>query len=138
MRANINLLWVLSGFFLLADVVYTGWVFLAYNAIEWVGTIAIGLCLVLAAFIAFYLRRVHGAQGAELPEDVLDANIDDGDPELGFFSPWSWWPVTLAAAASLITLGLAAGFWICYIGVGLFLVAVVGWIYEYYRGLFAR
>lgn len=29
--------------------------------------------------------RAQGA-GAELPEDRLDANIDDGDPELGFFS----------------------------------------------------
>ena len=55
-------------------------------------------CAVLSAFIAFYLGRVHREQGAELPEDRLDANIDDGDAELGFFSPWSWWPIMLAAS----------------------------------------
>ena len=72
---------------------------------------------VLAAFIAFYLGRVHTAQGAELPEDRLDANIDDGDPELGYFSPWSWWPFVLAAGAALAFLGLAIGFWISFIAV---------------------
>ena len=71
---------------------------------------------ILSAFIAFYLGRVHKAQGAELPEDRLDANIDDGDAELGFFSPWSWWPIVLAAGAALAFLGLAIGFWLSLIG----------------------
>ena len=52
--------------------------------------------------IAFYLGRVHRAQGGELPEDRLDANIDDGDAEQGHFSPWSWWPIMLASAAALM------------------------------------
>ena len=89
-------------------------------------------------FIAFYLGRVHSAQGGELPEDRLDANIDDGDPESGFFSPWSWWPIMLAGSAALLFLGLAVGIWICFIAVGIGLIALVGWVYEYYRGLFAR
>jgi hypothetical protein len=102
------------------------------------GTVALTLTTVLAAFIAFYLGRVHSAQGAELPEDRIDANIDDGDAELGFFSPWSWWPILLAGAAALGFLGLAVGFWITFIAVPLVLVALVGWVYEYYRGNFAR
>ena len=69
------------------------------------------LAAILSAFIAFYVGRSHAAQGGELPEDRLDANIDDGDPELGHFSPWSWWPVSLAFGAGLVILGLAVGFW---------------------------
>ncbi len=45
---------------------------------------------VLAAFIAFFLTRAYRAQGGELPEDREDANFEDGDAEVGFFSPWSW------------------------------------------------
>ena len=143
MRANVILFWILAVFFLLAAGVYVMWSW-ADNAAhgldhpEWVGTVAVTLSAILAAFIAFYLGRVHSAQGAELPEDRLDANIDDGDAELGFFSPWSWWPIMLAGAAALLFLGLAVGFWISFIAVGVGVISLVGWVYEYYRGNFAR
>ena len=147
-----RLFWILAGFFVLATIAYSVWAYL-YDAqqlatdpsggegsgtIEWVGTTGLALCAALATLIAFYLRRVHRAQGAELPEDRMDAEIDDGDAEQGHFSPWSWWPVTLAAAAALVFLGLAVGPWISIIGVGVFVVAITGWVYEYYRGYFAR
>jgi magnesium-transporting ATPase (P-type) len=147
MRANVILFWVIAIFFALMAVVYAFWSWsdpMGTNianhkpAIEWAGTVILSLTAVLGAFNAFYLGRVHRAQGAELPEDRLDANIDDGDPELGFFSPWSWWPVVLASSAALMFLGLAVGFWISFIAVVVFLVAIVGWVYEYYRGHFAR
>ncbi|KZX20607.1 cytochrome c oxidase subunit 4 [Rathayibacter tanaceti] len=138
MRANVNLFWLLAGFFLLADIIYIAWSLIDTGQVEWVGAVGIGLSSVLGAFIAFYVGRVHKAQQGELPEDRLDADIDDGDPELGFFSPWSWWPLILGASAALGFLGLAVGFWITYIAVGLFLVAIAGWVYEYYRGYFAR
>lgn len=138
MKANTNLFWILGVFFVLADLTYIIWNLVDTGKVEWVGTVSLALTAVLAAFIAFYLGRTYRAQGGELPEDRLDANIDDGDPELGFFSPWSWWPITLAAAAVLGFLGLAVGVWITVIGVGLFFVAITGWVYEYYRGYFAR
>ena len=92
----------------------------------------------MGALIAFYVGRVHSAQGGELPEDVLTSDIDDGDPELGEFSPWSWWPIVLAFSAALGMLGFAVGNWLLPIGIGVFLVAIVGWVFEYYRGYFAR
>ena len=103
MRANVNLFWILTAFFAIVAAVYAYWSWADEGdpGIEWAGTIAVSLAAVLSAFIAFYLGRVHKAQGAELPEDRLDANIDDGDAELGFFSPWSWWPVLLAAGVAL-------------------------------------
>ena len=138
MRANISVFWILSGFFLLADAVYILWSLISYGEVEWVGTIGIALGAILGGFIAFYLGRVHAAQGGELPEDILTSNIDDGDPEMGFYSPWSWWPIVLGGSLAIFFLGLAVGTWICFIGVGLILVAIVGWVYEYYRGFFAR
>lgn len=138
MRVNSVLFWILTVFFVLIAALYGFWTVLDTGHLEWVGTIAIALSGILSGFIAFYLDRVHAAQGGELPEDLLDSNIDDGDAELGFFSPWSWWPIMLGGSLALFMLGLAVGFWISFISVGILLISLVGWVYEYYRGLFAR
>ena len=140
MRASAILFWILTGFFALSAGIYAYWTWFdeAEPVIVHAGTVALTLTAVLSAFIAFYLGRVHSAQGAELPEDRLDANIDDGDAELGFFSPWSWWPIVLAGGAALGFLGLAIGFWITFIAIPIVVISLVGWVYEYYRGNFAR
>lgn len=44
----------------------------------------------------------------------------------------------LAFAAAIGMIGLAVGTWLMPIGIGVFVVAIVGWVYEYYRGYFAR
>ncbi len=140
MRENANLFWILAVFFALTTIGYVVWGLLdpMHQKVEWAGTFALALCALLSVLIAFYLSRVHRAQGGELPEDRLDANIDDGDPEVGFFSPWSWWPIMLAGSAALLFLGLAVGFWIAFIAAGIGIISLIGWTYEYYRGLFAR
>ncbi len=144
MKTNINLWWILTWFFLLCAVVYTGWSILAhpdlpwYNGIEWVGSTALLFTVFMGAMIAFYVGRVHKAQGGELPEDTLTADIDDGEPEVGEFSPWSWWPLVLAFSAAIAMIGLAVGQFMIPIGFAIFIVAIVGWVYEYYRGYFAR
>lgn len=35
----------------------------------------------------------------------VDANIDDGDPEIGHFSPWSWWPILSAGSIAIMFVG---------------------------------
>ena len=143
MRTNVGLWWMLSAFALLMTLVYTGWALIYYTGdwvtrIEWVGSIALLFLTFMCALIAFYVQRVHSAQGGELPEDTLTADIDDGDPEMGEFSPWSWWPIVLAASAAIAVIGLAVGSWLVPVGFAVFVVAIVGWVYEYYRGYFAR
>jgi len=146
MGTNARLFWILAGFFFLADAAYIVWSLLVSSSpsaqtqpqVEWVGAVAIGLTGMLSVLIAFYLQRLYKGQGGELPEDRLDANIDDGEAEQGHFSPWSWWPVTLGASAALVFLGIAIGPWISFIGGAIFVIAIVGWVYEYYRGYFAR
>jgi uncharacterized membrane protein YfcA len=126
MKASATIFWVITGFFLVAAAVYTVWGLLYYGDVEWVGTVALTLTGILGAFIGFYLTRSHAAQGGELPEDRQDGNIDDGDPELGHFSPWSWWPFMLGVAVGLMALGMAVGFWICFIALAFGLVCLVG------------
>jgi Cytochrome c oxidase subunit IV len=140
MRANSTMFWILAGFFWLADAIYIFWSLVdpSHGVVEWVGTVAIGLSGILAAFIAFYVGRVHAGLGGELPEDRTDAAIDDGDAEQGFFSPWSWWPVMIGASLALVFLGVAIGIWITFIGVAVLIVSLIGWQYEYYRGYFAH
>jgi hypothetical protein len=138
MKTNINLMWVLTAYFAVLAAVYTVWAIIDKGEVEWVGSIAIALSAGLSGFIGFYLRLVKKNQGGELPEDRLDAGIDDGDPELGHFSPWSWWPFTLAAGIGAVFLGIAVGVWVAMYAVPLVLVALIGWVYEHYRGNFAR
>ena len=101
-----------------------------------VGLLLVGfLCSLIAVYIFMHTRAV---KGQVLPEDRPDALIDDGDAEQGFFSPWSWWPISLGASIALMFLGLAIGNWICFIAVPLAGISVVGLIYEYQRGNFGH
>lgn|SRR5690606_4991906 len=144
MRSNVVLWWILAVFFFILSGVYTVWHILAYPElvgaakVEWVGSIAFLFGAFMAAMVAVYLQRTHKAQGGELPEDILTSDVDDGDPELGEFAPWSWWPMVLAASAAVFMVGLSVGHFLLPIGIAVFVVAVVGWTYEYYRGNFAR
>ena len=138
MKTNIAVLWVLTAYFVALGIAYTSWAVLATSEVEWVGSFAIFLSGAFSAFIAFYLQVTKKNLGGVLPEDRLDAEIDDGDPEIGFFSPWSWWPVFLAGGIALATLGLAVGVWFSLYAIPLVLVGLVGWTYEYYRGYFGR
>lgn len=138
MKANIGLLFIFAGFFFLADVVYTIWNYISTGQIEVIGSIAILLSAILAAFIGFFLNLVNRSQGGILLPSDRDADIDEDDPELGHFSPWSWWPFLIGVGLFLVFLGLAVGVWVMFIGVPFVFISIVGWTYEYYRGNFAR
>lgn len=116
-------------FFLPVSIVYgflTHWT-------EWVGVLALLLCFGLGIMISSYLMLTGRRVGLR-PEDREDAEIHEGAGEQGHFSPWSWWPLVLGASAAISFLGVAVGWWILFIGAGLALVALVGWVFEYSRG----
>ncbi|WP_336659317.1 aa3-type cytochrome oxidase subunit IV [Leucobacter sp. USHLN153] len=140
MKSSIVLFWILTAYFILLATVYTVWNAIVHGYPEWAGSTAILLSAGLTGFIASYLVLVQRKQGGVLVEDRMDSDIDDGDPELGEFSPWSWWPLVLAFAAAVVVLGLCVGFnfWLSFLSLPLVIVGVVGWVYEYYRGNFAR
>ncbi|MBK9740651.1 MAG: cytochrome c oxidase subunit 4 [Actinobacteria bacterium] len=107
-----------------------------YVARDPIGTTALALCGGLAFLVAFYVlytsKRVYPR-----PEDRLDAEIDEADPEYGFFSPHSWWPFMIGLATFVVVLGLIFAVWVIAVGVTLLLISLVGWLFEYYRGDFA-
>nr|WP_229232903.1 cytochrome c oxidase subunit 4 [Corynebacterium cyclohexanicum] len=100
---------------------------------EWVGILALLLCFGLGIMISSYLMLTGRRVGLR-PEDRDDAEIHEGAGEQGHFSPWSWWPLVLGASAAISFLGVAVGWWILFIGAGIALVALVGWVFEYSRG----
>lgn len=140
MKTNAVIFWLISIYFLVVGLVYTFWNLGIHGYIEWAGTVAIFLAAALGGMIGAYLLLSYRKHGGPLIEDHDDSDIDDGDPELGEFSPWSWWPIVLAFAAALVILGLCIGqgFWLSFIALPFVPVSVVGWVYEYYRGHFAR
>ena len=61
------------------------------------------------------------------PEDRKDAEIADGAGELGFFPPYSWWPLWCGVGPRRLVFGIALGaWWLFIIGVVLGALALCG------------
>jgi hypothetical protein len=94
-------------------------------------------CLFLTAALAFLVAAYVGYTARHVGDQLEDdpfGEIADGAGELGEFSPYSWWPLAVAFGGAVIFLGAAIGFWLSFIGALFSGVAVVGWVFEYYRG----
>ncbi|MFM8895437.1 MAG: cytochrome c oxidase subunit 4, partial [Actinomycetales bacterium] len=90
--------------------------FIPIAAIYWyfsrdeIGTTALALTGALAFLVAFYVlytsKRVFPR-----PEDRLDAEVDEADPEYGFFSPHAWWPLFIGVSTMIIAFCLVFAVW---------------------------
>jgi hypothetical protein len=101
---------------------------------DWTGTSALTMTALLALMITAYLG-VHAARMEARPEDRKDGEIADGAGELGFFPPYSWWPLWCAVTMGVCVYGVALGeWWLFIIGSAFGAIALAGWIFEYYRG----
>jgi hypothetical protein len=136
MKTNVGLFNLLTGFFFLAAAVYGYWSYVAYGEIEVVGFAVIGMLVFLTGFIGFYLSRA--AKSFTGPEDMEDANIEDGEAEMGFFAPWSWWPLMLGIGSAVCFTALAVGPWMFAIGLPLSFLALIGFVFEHSRGQHAH
>ena len=65
---------------------------LADRSYDWTGTSALAMTFLLTTLITFYLG-FHARRMEPRPEDRKDGEIADGAGELGFFPPYSWWPL---------------------------------------------
>jgi hypothetical protein len=108
-----------------------------YFSRDEIGTTALALTGGMAFLVSFYAlytsKRVFPR-----PEDRLDAEIDEADPEYGFYSPHSWWPLAVAVATVTVVLGLIFAVWLIVLGVAALVLGLVGLLFEYYRGEFAH
>jgi hypothetical protein len=103
---------------------------------EIVGTTALALTGALAFLVGFYILFTGRRTGTR-PEDDPMAVIEDAEPDYGFFSPHSWWPIAVAIATGITILGLVFAVWLLILGIGLLLLTLIGFVFEYYVGEFA-
>jgi uncharacterized membrane protein len=101
------------------------------------GSTALAISVGLAFLIGFYVLFT-GRRLPVRPEDENEGEIYEGTGELGFFSPHSWWPLFLGLAAAVAAIGVAIGWWLFLIGMLMVLLAVIGFVFEYYRGHYAH
>jgi disulfide bond formation protein DsbB len=126
MKVESRIFEIITAFFFLTAIVYT------WLAQEPVGIAALfltgGLSLIIGTYFRFVSRRLE-----ERPEDNPEAEVSDGAGDVGFFSPGSYWPIAVAAAAALC--GVALAFfhvWLLVIGLVVLLLAVGGLVFEYH------
>ena len=118
-------------FFGVVDVIY--W----FLSKEVTGTTALALAVALAFLTGFYLLFT-GRRLPLRPEDNVDGEVEQGTGELGFFSPHSWWPLYVGLAAAISAFGVAVGWWLFLIGLLALFLTVIGFVFEYYRGVWAH
>ena len=122
----------LTPFFLVVGGWYAWW-----SNGEPVGTAGLLLVGGLMGMIGFYLallsRRIDPR-----PEDDGYADVEQGAGDQGVFSPWSWWPLVLAASAAISFLALAIGWWLFPIGAAVAVIGLTGWVMEFSRGQHAH
>jgi len=121
-------------FLWLTAIGYGIWSSYTQHHVEVVGVAALilsgGLLGIPGAFFWFVSRRIDPR-----PEDRGDAEIAEAAGDFGFFSPGSYWPVTLAGAATGVGLALAfAQVWLLIIAVLFLFFGVGGLLFEYYIG----
>jgi hypothetical protein len=93
------------------------------------------LTLLITFYLGFHARRMSQL-GTPRPEDRKDAEVADGAGELGFFPPYSWWPLWCGVTLGVIVFAVAMQAWWLYaIAIILGAAALSRCIYENYRGV---
>ncbi|WP_250289600.1 cytochrome c oxidase subunit 4 [Streptomyces atroolivaceus] len=117
----------LSVFMLAMAVTYGVW------SQEPVGTTALVLSFGLTIMIGFYLAFTANRVDA-MAQDNKEADVADEAGEVGFFSPHSWQPLSLAIGGAFLFMAVVFGWWLAYFSAPLLLIGLFGWVFEYYRG----
>jgi len=135
MKVEARIFFIVAIFAVFMAAVYWVWTALAAtHGPEPVGIVALfltgGLAFLAGSYMQFVARRIEPR-----PEDREDAEISDGAGELGFFSPGSYWPVSMAATAALGAVALAFfHIWLLVIALVALLITIGGLVFEYHTG----
>lgn len=120
-------------FYALVGAIYGIWTHQADGKVDWAGVLVLLFTALLALMVGFYFSFTSKRLGA-LPEDALEANPEDADPDYGFYSPHSWWPLAVGASVATIAFGWVFAAWLVLFGVAALMLSLVGFVFEYYRG----
>jgi hypothetical protein len=134
MKTEAKLFLGVAGFLWAAAIFYGIFSHYDQGHVEVAGLVALilsgGLLGICGSFFLFVSRRIDPR-----PEDRTDAEVAEAAGEFGFFSPGSYWPAGLAAAATVVGLGLAfVQVWLIIVGILFLLFAIGGLLFEYYIG----
>lgn len=133
MRVEGRIFLGIAVFAFVVAIIYGAWSAVTSGyGIEPVGLVALiltgGLCFIIGSYFAFVARRIDPR-----PEDRQQADVEEGAGDMGFYSPGSYWPVALAAAAAFTGMALAFfSIWMMVIGVVLLILTVGGLLFEYH------
>lgn len=123
-----------AAFLLVTAVVYAWWTWVELGAVEWIGTVALGLSFGLTGMCTLYFWVVSRRIDLR-PEDRHDAEVSEGAGVVGFFSPGSYFPFGVALSSTIAGLGLV--FWMWWL-IAAGLVGIVltasGMLFEYHTG----
>jgi hypothetical protein len=118
-------------FFLVVGTIYGFW------SRDWAGTTALiftgFMTLIIGFYVTYTARRL-----TDRPEDDALANQEEADPDYGFYSPHSWWPLPMGFACMLVALGLIFATWLMIAGIIFLMMSIIGFVFEYYRRDFAH
>src|SRR5690349_18567634 len=136
MKSEYKLFSLIAGFLFAAAAVYAYWTYASSSPhhMEWIGVVALILsgllCSMCGGYFWFVARRIDLR-----PEDRADAEIAEGAGEIGFFSPGSYWPFSLALSATIAGFGMVIWApWLIAIGMVAVIMATGGLLFEYYTG----
>ncbi|MDT7709873.1 MAG: hypothetical protein QOG20_5480 [Pseudonocardiales bacterium] len=126
MKVESRIFEIITAFFFLCAIVYS---VLTHEVVGMAGLFLTGgLSLIIGTYFRFVSRRLE-----ERPEDNPEAEVSDGAGDVGFFSPGSYWPITLAGSAALVAISLAFFYvWALVIAGVLLLISVGGLVFEYH------
>jgi hypothetical protein len=132
MKVETRLFLWLAPFFGLCALVYGLW-----SHWEPTGFAALVMVTLLVAMVGAYFslltRRIDSR-----PEDDPLGEIEQGAGDQGVYSPWSWWPLVIGAAAALAFLALAIGWWMLPVALVVAVIGLCGWVFEFSRGQHAH
>ncbi|MEV6793452.1 cytochrome c oxidase subunit 4 [Streptomyces sp. NPDC051320] len=111
-------------FFAITAVIY-GWF-----SREPAGLAALIVSFLMSSLIAFFLWTQHVRRGERL-QDRKDAQTYEASGPLAFFPARSYTPPLTAAGAALTGLGVVFGIWLFFIGVGVLVAGVAGFVFQY-------
>ncbi|MDY3049344.1 MAG: cytochrome c oxidase subunit 4 [Rothia sp. (in: high G+C Gram-positive bacteria)] len=100
---------------------------------EWAGFPAILATAVMCLFLWYFLSFTD-KKHPDMPYENEAGEIAEAAGDYGFYSPWSWWPLFIGAACTIVVVGLAIDWWIVLVAIPFAAAAVLGWVYEYSRG----